>query len=161
MHPGGFKLCTFVSKFDSYALIYKIENTLYSLAPFTIMFLTNGAIIYKFMRASYARDQGGTESTNQALGKSTNKGTAMLIIVSVAFLILTGPVAVTYFITLGPDLILRAVIVLLRYINHSINAVFYCVSGSRFRNELMKTFPFRSCRNKTGRSQTVSSAVLN
>ena len=102
VHPGGFKLCTFVNKFDSYVLIYfKFENTLYSLAPFTIMFLTTGAIIYKFMRVSYARDQGGTESTNQALGKSANKGTAMLIIVSVAFLILTGPVAVTYFITLG------------------------------------------------------------
>ena len=125
------------------------------------MVLTNGAIIYKFIQASCAHDQSGTESTNQALGKSASRGTVMLITVSLAFLILTGPVAVTYFITLGPDLLLRAVIVPMRYINHSINAVLYCVSGSRFRNELMKTFPFHLCRNKTARSQTVSSMVLN
>ena len=159
VHPGGFELCTFVNKFDSYALIYfKIENTLYSFAPFTMMVLTNGSIIYKFMMI---HDQSGTESTNQALGKSANKGAAMLITVSLAFLILTGPVAVTYFITLGRDLILRAVIVLMRYTNHSINAVLYCVSDSRFRNEMMNTFSFRLCRNKTARSQTVSNVVLN
>ena len=162
VYLNGFKLCTFVNKFHSYALIYvKIDNTLYSFAPFTVMVLTNGAIIYKFMRASCARDQGGTESTNQALAKTANKGTTMLITVSVAFLILTGPVAVTYFIALGPDLVLRAIIVLMRYTNHSINAVLYCVSGSRFRNELIKTFPFHLCTKRRVRLQADSNVVLN
>ena len=45
-------------------------------------------------------NQGGTESTNQALSKSANKGTTMLVTVSMAFLILTGPVAVTFAVTL-------------------------------------------------------------
>ena len=150
----------------SYGLInHRIEYTLYSFALFTIMVLTNGAIIYTFMRASCARDQGGTESTNQALSKSANKGTAMLITVSLAFLILTGPSAVFAVISHQADPLQRAAIVILRYINHSINAVLYCVSGSRFRSELMKTFPFKLYRKKIksrhSRPQSISSLVLN
>ena len=165
VRQNGVKYCKMVNVPDSYHLIYlRIENTLYSFAPFTIMVLTNVAIICKFMRASCARDQGGTESTNQALSKSANRGTAMLITVSMAFLILTGPVAVTYVITTYPQPIVQAIIVIMRYTNHSINAVLYCISGSRFRNELMKTFPFRLCRRNTNNllnvPQSISSLAL-
>ena len=59
----------------------------------------------------------------------------------------------------------KAVVVLLSYVNHSINAVFYCASGSRFRTELMKTFPFRLCGKKINSlhngSQRISSLVFN
>ena len=162
----GAKSCVMVNIPDNYPIINsKLRQTLYSFAPFTIMVLTNGAIIFKFMRASCARDHGGTESTNQALSKSANRGTAMLITVSLAFLILTGPVAVTYNITTDPGPILRAVVVLLRYVNHSINAVLYCVVGSKFRNELMKTFPFNLCCKATNNhhsgSKNVGSLVLS
>ena len=114
VRQNGVKYCKLVNAPDSYELIYlRIENTLYSFAPFIIMVLTNVAMIYKFMRASCARDQGGTESTNQALSKSANKGTAMLITVSLAFLILTGPVAVIYVITTYAQPILQAIIVIM------------------------------------------------
>ena len=161
----GYKYCHLVNISKHYAFLYqKIEGVLYSLAPFTIMVLTNGAIIYKFMRASCARDQGGTESTNQALSKSANKGTAMLITVSVAFLLLTGPVAVSSIVALRFDPIQQLVVTTMRYINHSINAVLYCTSGSRFRNELLKTFPFNLCAKETNLrsgSQSVSSLTGN
>ena len=78
VYQNGSKRCQYVNVPDSYELTeYFIQYTLYSFAPFTIMVLTNGAIIYKFMRASCARDQSGTQSTNQALSKSANRGTAM------------------------------------------------------------------------------------
>ena len=51
------------------------------------------------MQASCTRDQGGTESTNQALSKSANRGTTMLVAISLAFIVLTGPVAITLAIT--------------------------------------------------------------
>ena len=158
--------CRMVNVPENYPLIFnRIDYTFYSFVPFTIMVLTNGAIIYKFMRASWARDQGGTESTNQALSKSANKGTAMLITVSLAFLILTGPVAVTYVIVVDSDQILQAIIVIMRYTNNCINAVLYCMSGSRFRNEMMKTFPFWLCKKNTnnlrGGSQSASSLTGN
>ena len=159
--PNGVKYCLANVSEPCFSIIVRINYTLYSLAPFTIMVLTKEAIIYKFMRASCVRNQGGTESTNQALSKSANRGTAMLITVSLAFLILTGPVAVTYVIvTVIIDPVPDAVITTMRYANNSINAVLYCVSGSRFRNELMKTFPFRLCRTSTHLrrgSQSVSS----
>ena len=162
VNAGGLTFCKLVNVLDGYIEIYiKIDYTLYSYGPFTIMALCNGAIIYKFMQASCARDQGGTESTNQALSKAANKGTAMLITVSIMFLVLTGPVAIIDN-SVGDKVhpITYAIMVLLRYINHSINAVLYCMSGSRFRNEVMKTFPFRFCRKGTNLhsgSQSVSS----
>ena len=151
VNANGFKYCKLVNVPDGYITIYiQIDYTLYCYAPFTIMILANGAIIYKFVGASCASGQGGTESTNQALIKSANKGTAMLITVSITFLVLTGPLAVldrSVDVQINP--ILYAIIVIFRYINHSINAVLYCISGSRFRNELMKTFPFRLCCKNT------------
>ena len=163
--PNGILYCK-LNFSQYYAFInFKIESALYSFAPFTIMVLTNGAIIYKFMRASCVRDQGGTESTNQALSKSANRGTAILITVSVTFLILTTPVSyVLLTINMKMDPVLNMVFVLMRYTNNSINAVLYCISGSRFRNELMKTFPFRLCRTTTqlrSGSQSVSSLTGN
>ena len=162
--PNGNKFCIVDNVSEYYIFIYlKIESVLYSYGPFSIMVLTNGAIIYKFMQASCARDQGGTESTNQALSKSANKGTAMLITVSLTFLILTGPISLFY-LNIQIDPVPNRVFLIMRYTNNSINAVLYCVSGSRFRNELMKTFPFRLCRNNTnlhGGSQSVSSLTGN
>ena len=154
--PNSNKSCSWINvSFYSSKIHFKIESTLYSFAPFTIMVLTNGAIIYKFMRASCARDQGGTESTNQALSKSANKGTTMLATVSLAFLILTGPASFVNLNIKHIDPILLMVFVLLRYTNNSINAVLYCVSGSRFRNELKKTFPFHLCSGSQGLSNLV------
>ena len=151
VNADGHRYCKLVNVPDGYITIYiQIDYTLYCYAPFTIMILANGAIIYKFVGASCASGQGGTESTNQALIKSANKGTAMLITVSITFLVLTEPLAVldrSVDVQINP--ILYAIIVIFRYINHSINAVLYCISGSRFRNELMKTFPFRLCCKNT------------
>ena len=165
MLPNGAKGCRTVNVPDNYILNYsKFDLTLYSFAPFTIMVLTNGAIIYKFMQASCARDQGGTESTNQALSKSANKGTTTLITVSLTFLILTAPVVFYGMIVTEENVIVEAIVILMRYTNNSINAVLYCISGSRFRNELMKTFPFRLCRKDTNLrsgSQSVSSLSGN
>ena len=147
VNADGFKYCKLVNVPDGYIEIYiQIDYTLYCYAPFTIMFLANGAIIYKFIGASCASGLSGTESTNQALIKAANKGTAMLITVTITFLVLTGPLAVIdRSVDLEIDPIPYSVMILLRYTNHSINAVLYCISGSRFRNELMKTFPFRLC----------------
>ena len=146
VNAQGQKSCKLVRVPENYQMVYnQIEHTLHSFGPFSVMVLANGAIIYKFMQASCARDQGGTESTNQALSKSANRGTTMLVAISLAFIVLTGPVAITLAITNDFGPMLQAAIVLIRYVNHSINAVLYCMSGSRFRNALMKTFPFRLC----------------
>ena len=74
-----------------YILYSVIIAILYSFGPFIVMTLINIAIICKFMIAKWENRQSGTESTNRALSKSATRGTAMLLTVSFAFIILTGP----------------------------------------------------------------------
>ena len=130
---------------ERYALIYyRIDAILYSFGPFAVMSLTNIAIIYKFVRAKMAA-RGGTESTNQALVKSATRGTAILITVSLTFIILTGPGSIYYSITTYQHPLIDIVLRWLVDLNHGINGLLYCVVGSRFRKELTD---FLCCRKK-------------
>ena len=93
-----------------------------------------------FMRVK-CKGTNSTESTNQAIAKSATRGTAMVVTVSVMFLIFTAPTAALGLLynwsSLGKHFHLyRAFMNLTRYLNHSINGVLYCVVGSRFRREL-------------------------
>ena len=64
---------------------------------FVLMFITNFAIVFKFMRAKCENSQcNSSQSTNQALVKVATKGTAMVVTVSVTFILLTAPTAVSY-----------------------------------------------------------------
>ena len=136
--------------------------TSYSYGPFAIMILANFAIIYKFMVAKCRNRNGNTESTNQALSKSATRGTTMLLTISFTFIILTGPIVLLNSIWPEedyPDLAFKITITL-QYLNHGINGILYCCSGSRFRNELKKLF--RSDRSDSNLNPTcVSSGVLN
>ena len=89
-----------------------------------------------------------TESTNQVLSKSVTRGTAMVVTVSVTFLILTAPsvvnIALWSNIKLSNDLVYDVIKNFAQYLNHSINGVLYCIVGSRFRNEFVNLF----CRKK-------------
>ena len=123
---------------------------LYSYGPFALMFMCNFAILYKFIKAKFQSQNGGTESTNQALSKSATRGTAMLLTISFAFIILTGPIVVANAIWLDstiPYLIFR-ICIAFEYVNHGINGILYCISGTRFRNELKKTI----CPSKMGQT---------
>ena len=114
------------------------------------MFMCNFAILYKFIKAKFQSQNGGTESTNQALSKSATRGTAMLLTISFAFIILTGPIFVVNAIwpnSAIPYLIFR-ICITFEYVNHGINGILYCISGTRFRNELKKTI----CPSKMGQT---------
>ena len=119
------------------------------------MFITNFAIVLKFMKAKCKSKQiNSTESTNQALIKAATRGTAMVVSVSVTFLLLTAPGGVAYalrpLIHLGSIPEYRVFMNLTTYLNHSINGFLYCIVGTRFRSELLKLFFQRE------RSSTVS-----
>ena len=133
--------CEFIKVSESYIMIFnRIDAVLYSFAPFAIIVLLNIAIIYKFVKAKLETVRAGiTESTNQALSKSAMRGTAILITVSVTFILLTSPANIMHSITHNPNQILQAVAYILACMNHSINAVLYCIVGSRFRQEVVKT----------------------
>ena len=144
----------------------KIFTTLYVYGPFAIMILANLAIIYKFTVARCKTRDRNTESTNQALSKSATRGTAMLLTVSFTFIILTGPIVVVNSIWPDgsiPDIAFKITITL-EYLNHGINGILYCCSGSRFRNELKNLLRLGkndSQANSKSRSSTGMNSVTN
>ena len=122
------------------------------------MFLTNITITFKFMSAKCKRNQSiSTESTNQALVKSATRGTAMVVTVSITFLVLTAPTAVYkalfHVIDLAQNPVYRVFINFTQYLNHSINGVLHCIVGSRFRNELRKKYSVSHSVKKMGPCQ--------
>ena len=121
-------------------ILNRIDSTLYSYAPFTIMIITNCAIIYKFMKAKLrSNNQQGTDSTNQALSKYAAKGTTTSTTVSTTFILLTGLTSFTIVVTNNPHRVLFASYMFLLYLNHSINGLLYSIVGSRLRKELIDT----------------------
>ena len=138
--------------------MHTADFVLYSCGPFVLMFITNVLIVFKFMTAKCKSNS--TESTNQALSKAATRGTAMVVTVSVTFLILTGPSAVHSvfykWYSLRDNLPLyRAFMNLTQYLNHSINGVLYIMVGSKFRMEVIKIF----CGKQRGHSMPVSRSV--
>ena len=140
----GRRVCTFPGDWDkSLALV---DSFLYSFGPFVVMSLTNIAIVIKFLNAKCKNiENNSTESTNQALSKAATRGTAMVVSVSVMFLLLTAPTAKDKIPVLYTDTpAYRAFKNIAQYLNHGINGVLYCVVGTKFRTELLNVFKCRS-----------------
>ena len=145
-----------ISNDDYHLTLDLVDSILYSFGPILLMFISNFAIAIKFTKAKRKNTpNNSTESTNQALSKSATRGTAMVVTVSVTFLLLTAPVgvdnALSHIIRLEKTPWYRAFMNLTQYLNHSINGVLYCIVGSRFRTELFQIF-----RRKNGQPNTFS-----
>ena len=149
---NGVNTCIFVKDPQPY---FQTDALLASFIPWTVMFTANCFIILKFMIAKWKDRHGGTESVNQALSKSAVRGSVMLLTVSFSFIILTAPINIAFSITKDPPRLFYGVTVILQYLNHSINGVLYCITGSRFRQELMDLF--KCCSKK----RPVISSVTN
>ena len=136
----------FIPNRKYFRILDRIDSILYSFGTFTVMFLVNCAIIVKFMKAKCQNMmQNSTESTSQALTKYATKGTAMVVTVSVTFIVLTAPVAIDQALgrKLTPNPVYFAFMVLMQFLNHSVNGVLYCIVGTKFREELLKLFKCR------------------
>ena len=141
-----------------------LDSILYSFGPFTFMFITNFAIVFKFIRSKFNSRSNSTESTNQALFKAATRGTTMVVTVSVTFLLLTTPTAVAYAfsftIRLNNIPSYRVFQNLTQYLNHSINGLLYIIVGSRFRNELLKILCRKERPNAVSFTQSKNSESL-
>ena len=92
----------------------------------------------------------GTESTNQALGKTAMRGTAILITVSLTFIVLTGPDSIYYTIfEHSIDQVIYVALRLPKTLNHGINGLMYCIVGSKFRQELLGLICCKKSSRKT------------
>ena len=153
---GGQQSCVKVGIPKYYrATFNKVDSLLYSFIPLSVMFTANCFIILKFVKAKLNSSSNiGRKSVNQALNKSTVKCSVMLLTVSFAFIFLTTPICI-YISVGGLPRMVHSVATILHHLNHGINGVLYCITGSRFRQELKNLF---SC-NRTKRNMTGS--VIN
>ena len=125
------------------AILDRADSIIYSSGTFTIMLLVNSAIIAKFMKNKCKNIcQNSTESTSQALNKYATKGTAMVVRVSITFIVLTAPVSIDQVTgrKLTPYPLYYVFMISMQYLNHSINCVLYCIVGTKFREELLNVF---------------------
>ena len=141
IETSGIDVCVYY-RLDLIKTLSAVDSALYSFGPFVLMFITNFAIVFKFITAKC--ENNSPESTNQALVKAVTRGTVMVVTVSVAFLILTAPTAVeqalSHIIRLGSNPLYRVFMSLTQYLNHSINGVLYITVGTKFRNEFLRIF---------------------
>ena len=156
----GYRVCYFMQ--DFWEILFVVDSVLYSFGPFILMLITNFAIVFKFMKAKCRSNS--IQSTNQALAKAATRGTAMVVTVSVTFLILTAPtavyVALPHVIQLPNKPIYGVFMNVTQYLNHSINGVLYCIVGSRFRNELLKLFCQKKRPDETSASHSGNNMSL-
>ena len=152
----GHYIC--VAIFDLH-VFNSVDAVFYSFGPFVIMFITNFAIVFKLIRAKCQSNS--TESTNQTLAKAATRGTAMVVTISVMFLVLTTLTAVNQalleVIPLQDDPIYFVFMIFTQYLNHSINGVLYCIVGTRFRKEFLKIL----CRKGRGSDISTSHSINN
>ncbi|XP_025104595.1 probable G-protein coupled receptor 139 [Pomacea canaliculata] len=135
--------------FDWYVYPY-IDLTIASLLPFGILMIGNSVLVWKVIQSVHVArvmTAGGCDQVNSRQKKASSL-TLTLITVSLAFLLLTAPVCVC--IALNPFIettgsqaspktkFAWVVCDLSWYINSAINFYLYCLSGTKFKNELRR-----------------------
>ena len=143
-----------------------------SVLPFIILIICNCLIIFKLKKANALRQSMNSAATSE----ESNAMTAMLLSISVLFLVTQTPHFVTTLIHkymnyddytaeyIYSYYIVETVTKLLTYVNNVANFFCYCISGKQFRNELALILNIKSWQKrplpKEDRSlDTVSTAM--
>ena len=156
LHDLGYKLHCGAMRDDYFmtAIFPTMKLVSYSILPFTLVLLFNGAIILRlWLSSSLIRGSHG-ESARRGTNPQ-HKITVMLLIVSFVWLVLTGPFTLEPLLRLDGDrggrslarlYLSKSICFLMLYTNHSINFYIYCVTGRKFRLQLLEMF-WTCCRN--------------
>ncbi|XP_076435750.1 type-1 angiotensin II receptor A-like [Babylonia areolata] len=137
-----------------YEVFTYIDLVLYSVLPFTCIFAANSVLVWK-LRATIReiRHKVAEKESFAAREKAASSVTLTIILVSVAYVVLTLPVAV-YFISLyiyDPSAVMsvedravseltRAVTFMMMFANSAVNFYLYCLTGAKFRKEFLGIF---------------------
>ena len=142
-----FKHCWFKGSHHTY---YRFCNqwvllVTMSIIPFIILISGNSKIIYKMIKYKVQRVQMSVETKS----KEAESMTAMLINISLLFLVTQVPAIVVAMVKRrirdvprSEEFLIRFYVVdgickLLKWVNHAVNFVCYCIAGRRFREELV------------------------
>ena len=120
----------------------------YSVIPFIMVLVLNMCIISRVSRSTPNMQGGMTLKAHEAAVEKLQRQqrvTYMLLTVSFTFLLLTGPFTLHSLIVgdtkdqraAARNLLSKTICFMLMYANHSINFYLYCITGKKFRNELL------------------------
>ncbi len=142
--PEANRYVTICTTSEKYILISKIflwtQLVLFSVIPSFIIIFCNACVIYKAC-LSNRRWQHGEERSSKLAGM-----TGTLMLVSISHFLLSSPVSFTL-ILFEMDMIsdfdfkfMMNISLVLSEINHAVNFFLYCITGSKFRNEIKLMF---------------------
>lgn len=140
-----------------------VDFIAFSMLPFVVLVTSNIAILLRMLYSHYLRRT--SLHTHGNTVKMTSM-TAILITVTFSFFVTTAPISIYLIMTdtlredstSAADRKLRVVWVvfnLLTYTNNTFNFLLYCVSGSRFRRELINMFRRKNRIKPTSHSGTM------
>ncbi|XP_064609474.1 neuromedin-U receptor 2-like [Liolophura sinensis] len=137
---------------DDYSMFFDeiwpwLDISVFSLVPFSIIAICNISIITKIARSLF-RNKVAANSAGEGDNRvKPSSMTALLLSLNTVFLVTTAPVCIYYIglpewtrtATSEEDMQLDlwfAIVHQLMYLNNSVNFLFYCISGQKFRREL-------------------------
>ena len=120
------------------------------LVPFAIIIISNVAIVYRLLWSSYRR-----RHLHINTDVKMTSMTAILITVSIMFLVTTAPYHIYTTPSVYPDKetdeyqnrtvdLVLAILNMILYTNYAVNFLLYCVSGPRFQKELNAMFCWKT-----------------
>ena len=127
----------------------RVHLAIYNLCPFAVMCICNTYIIYVTVRSGRAQLELTPRRARRKSMEKYRQFTALLIIVTFAFVLLTLPACI-YFVFFRNNLALKSqrnyrymIQILLnsiQFTSHAINFFLYCFSADSFRHELYSMF---------------------
>ena len=154
---------------DKYYKVYTqwVMLVIMSIIPFVVLVTGNVLIIYKIVTYSIKRKQ----MSNDVKSNDSQSMTAMLVSISVLFLVTQVPAIVITIFKQNLDLgnatkeyihdfaFTETVLRLLKWSNYGMHFVCYCISGERFRQELFAMLKGWFSKKGNGNQGTKSSAT--
>ncbi len=148
-----FEICDMIHNYglpeEVFEIWYLITEMLAVAIPWVLIFVGNIAIIIKLYREKVKRQELGL-GNRSGQGDNSGRATLMIIVVTVAYLILTLPLSVYYFIH-GVDSNFFSdpvwnVCYIIVMINPAINCYLWVLSGSQFRKQFKELILQCVCR---------------
>ncbi|CAF1019757.1 unnamed protein product [Adineta ricciae] len=127
----------------------RVHLVLYNLCPFAIMFICNTYIIFVTVRSSRAQNDPRSSKFQRKSAERYRQFTALLILVTFAFVILTLPACIyfvffrNYFVyktQRSYRFMIQVLLNSIQFTSHGINFFLYCFSAKSFRHELHGMF---------------------
>lgn len=127
----------------------RVHLAVYNLCPFAVMCICNTYIIYVTVRSGRAQIESTLKGARRKSMERYWQFTALLIIVTFAFVLLTLPACI-YFVFFRNDLasksernyrfMIQILLNSIQFTSHAINFFLYCFSADSFRHELYAMF---------------------